>query len=211
MKLFNLATAALIVQSLSGNAFAQNRGDLDTIFNEPAKAGWTQVFLGITELIASNYAYPGLTSHQNAVNAAQLNLDISNDLPLSEAQRKATITAIINNPNNYKFESQVGKAEELKPHHAQRLEKIKSASLVSKAEKEAVIWRAEINLAKSREAALKAAQSLGFVDKAVKVVRVGASVLLVGDVVARIYVWNAKDANPGISPAAIYIQHMLTK
>lgn len=211
MYLKKLAIAALIVQGLGVNAFAQNRGDSDAIFNEPAKAGWTQVFLGVTELIAAKWVAPGLTTHQKAVNSAQFSLDIANDMPATEIQRKATINAIIGNPDNYQFETDVGDPAELKPYHAQRLERIKSVSLTTRAERQAAVQAAELNLAKAREAALKAAQSLGLVDKAIKVVRVGTAVLLVGDIVARIYIWNAMEANPTISPAATYLQHIMSK
>lgn len=211
MKLKHLILLAVVAQGLASNAFAQNRGSSDAIFDEPAKAGGTQIFLGIAELILAGYAYPGLTSHQVAVNSAQLQLDVANDLPVSEAQRKASINSIVYNPTNYDFEMDVGRVRELKAQHARRLEKLETAALVSKAEKQTAIEAAEVGVAKSREAALKAAQSLGFVDKAVKVVRVGGSVLLVGDVVARIYVWNAMDANPTISPVATYLQHLMAE
>ncbi|MNL83495.1 hypothetical protein D3C87_2111610 [compost metagenome] len=61
----------------------------------------------------------------------------------------------------------------------------------------------------ARANALESLQKAGLVEKSFKVVRYGASLVLVGDVAARVYIWNALDANPTISPAATYIKSLL--
>ncbi len=192
-------------------AHADNRSSGDEIFNEPATAGWTQIFLGITELIAAQYAYPGMAAEATAVKTAQLELTLANDLPVSEAQRVSAIEALLNNPNNFDYESEIGDETQLKSNQATRLERLRSVAIVGQADKAKEIAVASTKLAQARESAVKAAQSLGLVDKSVKVIRVGASVLLVGDVVARIYIWNAMDANPTISPAAVYLYNQIAE
>ncbi|MNL52964.1 hypothetical protein D3C87_1761790 [compost metagenome] len=62
-----------------------------------------------------------------------------------------------------------------------------------------------------RASALEGLQKTGMLDKSLRIVRYGASLVLVGDVAARVYIWNALDANPTLSPAATYIDSLLNK
>jgi hypothetical protein len=203
--------ALLLSVVLINPAYADNRQADDQIFSDPATAGWTQIFLGITELVAAQYAFPGMAVEGTAVKAAELELTLANDLPVSEAQRTASIQAILKNPNNFDFESDIGDESLLKTEAATRIERLRSVSIIDQAEKAKIIAAASTNLAAARETALKAAQNLGLIDKSVKVLRVGASVLLVGDVAARLYIWNAMDANPTISPAATYLYDLIAE
>lgn len=209
MSMKNKILTAFTLVTISTTAFADNRAAGDDIFSEPKKAGWTQMFLGFSELLAAQYAYPGLSSQARGVAIAELELAVANDLPVSEAQRRSTISAILQNPESYDFESNVGDESSLNTRAAQRVEKLRSVSIASATQKSAAIRVASFRVGSAREAALKAAQELGLVDKTVRVVRQGAAVILVGDIIARIYVWNAMEANPTLSPAATYIYNQL--
>lgn len=63
-------------------------------------------------------------------------MSIAKDLPTSEAQRTATINAIINNLDNYEFETDVGNEADLNKNEAKRLESLRSSAIVSEADKE---------------------------------------------------------------------------
>jgi|GEM_PF-4925681 hypothetical protein len=208
MKVKYLLVSLLMAQgAVVPMAMADNRGSADVLFDQPATAGGTQFLLGLAELIAAERIKPGMTVADKMLTKAESTLTLAQDLPTSEAQRTATISAINGNPAN--FADNGGLQPELKPAAARRIEALKSAAIVTKAEKTAAIEAAQDLLSSARADALITMQKMGALDKAVRVARYGTSLILVGDVVARIYIWNALDANPTISPAATYLRSLI--
>ena len=203
--------AVMIIVLCTSFAQAGNRDAADEIFDEPKVSGWTQILIGFVEFLAASSVYPGLSNEAKLVKTTELNLALAEDLPTSEAERKAKIDALLHNPNNFDFDMDIGNEYELKKKAAHRLEKLRSAIIVSEADRAKAISKASTEVGKAREAALKAAQAKGLISKTVKIARIGGSVLLVGDVLARIYIWNAMDANPTLSPAGTYLYHQLTE
>lgn len=210
MKMKLIIVAALLAQGTLANA--GNRDGGDALFNEPAKNGGTQVLLGIGELIVAERLKPGMSETQKMLSQAEAKLQLAQDLPTSEAQRKATLKAILENTENYTDEIYGEENREvLKPRVAKRVESLKSAAIVTRAEKAAAVQAMETSLSAVRASALESLQKVGALDKSIRIVRYGASLVLVGDVAARVYIWNALDANPTLSPAAAYIDSLLNK
>ena len=206
MKIKIVLVSMMMVQgALAPLAMADNRSGADALFSEPATDGGTQVLLGLGELIAAERIKPGMTVENAMLSKAEAQLRLAEDLPTSETQRAATIRAIENNPNNYLTAA----PSELKPGAARRIEALRSAAIVTKAEKTAAIEATQDILSTARADALISLQKAGLVEKSIRVVRYGASLVLVGDVAARIYIWNALDANPTISPAATYLKSLM--
>ncbi len=202
------AAVALAIMTAT-TVHAQNRQDSDAIFTEPAKAGWTQIFLGFVELIAAGKVYPGLESEIKSLKSAELNLTMAQEAITSERQRERAIQAILDNKENYEF-GEVD-PDDLKSSASKRIERLKSGSVMTAEAKTAAIEAAKVEVASARQVAVEAAQNKGILQKGIKGLRIVGSTLLVADVVGRIYVWNALDANPTISPGAAYIQHLIKK
>ena len=189
----------------------------DRIFHEPAKAMETQILLGFSQAVAAKYLY-SYVSPQGKINADKLDLakkqlQYAQDLPLSEEQRHRTIGAILNkidpwdnNPEDLENQKGIFNSSEHK-----RVNRLKYVKLVSWEERENAINQAKANLAETRTSILKSAQSMGLLDKSLRVLRVGASVLLIGDGIGRVYVWHSLDANPTLSPTATYLKHLIAQ
>lgn len=199
----------ILSSGLANGAFAQNRDSVDRIFPEPTKAGWPQILLGLTQLWIANSLYSYLTPEQNMLKNAALNLQIAQDLPVSEEQRERMITAILNNAE--KIDDSNAPESIISQSTKKRIERIQLADLVTATEKKVAIKIAQEQLAATRTTYLKVAQNMGWLDKSLRILRLGTAVVLVGDVIGRVYVWNALDANPTLSPTATYLQHLIQK
>jgi len=192
-------------------SYGQNRDQSnDSVFKDPANAGLSQVLIGVTQLFAAAYIAPTeLSAHQKAIRAAQLELEISNLLPLSEADRKEKLAYIRLTGRYYANEIDRGQVDKMFEQPRQIYERIKASPIFTDTQKTEAWNSAALRLAQARESGLKAAQQMGKLEKSIHIIRVGATVLLVGDVAARIGIWFAQDADPTISPATTYIHHLL--
>jgi len=211
MKNLKLKIVILALVGSSINAFAENRDQSnDSVFKDPANAGMSQVLIGITQLFAAAYIAPTeLSAHQKEIRAAQIELEISNLLPLSEDDRKRKLTEISLTGRYYPNDVDRGQVDKMFAHSRQIYERVKASPILTDSQKTEAWRAAALKLGKARESALKAAQQMGKLEKSIHIIRVGATVLLVGDVAARIGIWFAQDADPTISPATTYIQHLL--
>jgi len=213
MKVKYVLVSVLMAQGVFAHnamAAASNRDGADSLFAEPKADVGNQYLLGLGEVIAAYAVAPGVTGAESSLAKAEWNLKLAQDLPLTEGQRQATIKAILENPKSYSTGIITPEIQEfLKDEPAQRLEALRSAPVVTKAEKAAAVQASEVALSAARANALESLQKAGLIEKSFKVVRYGASLVLVGDVAARVYIWNALDANPTISPAATYIKSLL--
>jgi hypothetical protein len=215
MKVKYVLVSMLMAQGLlaqSAMAASSNRDGKDALFSEPKADVGNQYLLGLGEMLASYAVTPGMTGAESSLAKAEWNLKLAQDLPLTEGHRRATINAILQNPKSYSTGIVTPAFPEfLKDEPAQRLEALRSAPVVTKAEKAVAVQASETALSLARANALESLQKAGLIEKSVKVARYGASLILVGDVAARVYIWNAMDANPTLSPAATYLKSLLAK
>ena len=199
-----LLTLLTLTVFTTSSAYGDNRGAEDKIFNEPTKAIGAQFLLGFAEAYAAiMLTGPGdkISSEKRTLKNAQDELKKANGLFTSQVDKNISLG---------EFEKW-SKRENLSTANKAAYTRVLASPVVSVEEKATAIKRADENVAKAREKVIKRAQKLGLMSKAFKVVRVGTIVVLVGDILTRVYVWNAMDANPTISPAATYILEQLSE
>lgn len=212
MKLNNYILTALLASFVASPAFAQNRDQSDVVFKDPSRGKGVQTVLGIAEVLAASALWPGMDRIQQEVASAALELEKANDLSVTEEERLAKVNAILANPGNYTFDVDKEYGENgLKEKVAYRLDGIRGARLVSEAERKAAIEAASQRLAVAKVDQLGRAQNLGLLDRSTRIVRQGASVLLLVDVVGRIYVYNAIEADPTLSPVGTYLMNKVSR
>ena len=181
---------------------ASLRGDSRDVFSAPPAGGWTQILLGLVELGVAQAVWPKMTEEQEFVQAAQRSLVDAESTPTSQAEKDALIKRLEEKVNTGGVSITVGKATQDKEALESLLERAKNFDIVDAAEKTKRISAAQQSYANAVELALKGAQSKGFVHGGLRILRAGTSIVLTGDVLARIYIWNVLDANPTFSPLA---------
>ncbi len=206
----------LCLSAFSSFAQAGNLDTTDSIFNQTSEGGWAQVFLGGSQLLAAQFVGPAASLEALTLQDAEKRLAYVRYLPVSEAERSQTIKMILDNTDNYAFTNgisvgsvKLGVGSQLTDEAQELVAQIQTSPLVTNAEKLAMIDEASNAVADARVAAVTAAQNMGLLSKAVRVVQRGAQVLLILDVSARVYVWNALDKNPTFSPGATFLVHTL--
>lgn len=204
-----LTTSVLLFSSLT--LYASNRDLEDKVFDEPQRGEWAQIWIGGFEYFAAEMIRPQLGGELKSVKAAEFELKITRHLATSDSQRVQALEAILNNPHNFYFKSDVGKVSELKKGAAELYQRVKSTEIMTKVEKTALIESAKKEVANARTTALTAARNKGLLHKGVKFLRMGTSIILYGDFLARIYIWNALKADPTYFPVATYLKKKLEK
>ena len=110
------------------------------------------------------------------------------------------IEDVMNEPDSYFYSEVTGNATDLLEAAKTKIERLKNykvADMLKRSERLAV---AQEDVAMATAQALHAAQGRGLIHPTVKIVRAGTAILLYGEVLARVYVWNVLDANPMLSP-----------
>lgn len=207
MKLNKYILTALLAQSMVVSAFAENREADQRIFDGKPEASFTQVFLGAVDLIMAISVFPGNESLKATLKAAEQNLNYALDLPISESQRQASILAIYGDRDNFTG----WERGQLKKEAMDRLTRAVNHPLVSEAEKTAAVAAAQNKVAAATYDSVHALRSMNALSKTVHYVRVGTSLVFVGDAIARLYIWNQQDADPTLSPVATYVYKSITK
>ncbi|MBX9766479.1 MAG: hypothetical protein K2X47_04330 [Bdellovibrionales bacterium] len=201
-----LALVATLLVTFNGQA--QNRQDDDAIFTEPKKAGWTQILLGFAEALAAKKLIQGLEAESKVLRSAERELAEARGLLTSEAQRRGLINSIEKNVENWHPDVDV---DGLRDEANERIAQLRSQEIVTPAQKEARIAAAQAELASVRKMIIEAASSKKILKTTFRALRIVGSTLLITDVLGRVYVWNAMDANPTLSPGAAYLNYMIKK
>lgn len=201
---------------VTGQCYAQGlRTGSEDVFTKPQGSGWTQILLGLVELGVASAVWPGMELEEKVLAKAESNLRWAHGLPTSEAQKSALIEAVMADEANYESNIHTGKFNDLDQDARVKLAHIKGLQVVDEAKKTATIAAHQKEVAEATEKALAAAQSRGFIHKSVRVLRAGTSIIIAGDVLARVYVWNSLEANPTFSPIASLgvqgVQNILNK
>jgi hypothetical protein len=194
-----------IVSIFSFDAVGANLRSAKDIFSDPPTSGWTQVLLGLSEMGAAKAVWPGLEREEQALVDAQKRLELVKRTPTSEAERIAQIEAdghALAEMNQASVQVEVGGVS--KVNLADELDYLAGTEAVSAQQKASLIAKAEDDVAKAAETALRAAQERGLIERTLRIVRRGTSILLAGDVIGRIYVWNVLEANPTLTPIGYY-------
>jgi hypothetical protein len=199
-----------LISVFSFDAFSATLRSANEIFPEPTKGGWTQILLGMSELGVAKAVWPGLEREEQALADAQKRLELVKRTPTSEAERLARIEAdghAIAAANSANVQVQVGTAS--KVSLADELEFLSSTEAISAEQKTALVAKAETDVARAAESALRAAQERGLIERGLRILRKGTAVILAGDMMSRVYVWNVLEANPTLTPIGNYSAELI--
>lgn len=217
----NLIIGTLLICCTS--IFASNRYDDNRIFNERKKGEGTQIILGIADVWASQALYEMQKSKVVTTEDKQYRKMIDQaEKELAAAKREMTpaeqdakvlkyekkISRLKENieilrkekPWGYKgqileAQSEIGKLDE-------RIEKTSTKAVISTEEKNAKVESAKEKVSIARKNLIDAdiKESKYKYSKNVRRVALVGSSLFIVDVLGRIYVWNALNANPTFTP-----------
>lgn len=200
----NLSLVTLTLSlAFSAPTFATSlRDDSQDVFTKPKVSGMTQILLGLVELGIGTTVWPKMEAEEESLEAAKKSLAEADRLPTTPAQKRALIKEIMVNSASYEGDVRTGKPSDLNDEARTKFARVKAMDIVDDAEKARQIAAAQGRVASATESVMQAAQNRGFIHKSVRIVRAGTSIILIGDVLARIYIWNVLDANPTFSPVA---------
>jgi hypothetical protein len=208
MKTLTVCYLALLTSGFAFDASAQNRLDEDQIFSRPPNGSGTQIILGLAELWSAAALWRSAEVEKNTVVTAEKELSRVLNSYASEAERTNAVDALLENKTSYDNEKVTKNLSDLTNEAANKLEKIKRTKVLVGAERQAAITAAESRLTESRKVFLESAQKSGASANVFKAVKRVGSALLVMDLLGRIYVWNALDADPTFSPGAQLLIHL---
>jgi hypothetical protein len=211
--------------------FAQNKTKSDKVFDEPKKGEGTQVLLGLGELYLAKMAWPDQSEKSNILRSAENDLESAKALitETEKAEKVRNIQSILgtasgdqltpsqkadlvaffnaNNPDGDELTTakllpeDLAQAEDFARAELQRAKAINVVTVAAKAES---IEKAGAELTKARQAALAGLDKEAKLAKTIRGVRKVGSSLFILDVASRIYVWNALDANPTLTPVGTF-------
>lgn len=181
-------------------AFAgENKDSQDAVFNQPQTAGWTQVLLGLVDYGGERGLKQVRPQEVKNLEAAERELKRIDEAPLTW-QEKSRADILYDQQRASGTE-----ADEIRSMNRSkdqiRLDRIKMNRTVRAAD----FRRATESLQDARAAALVANQRFG--NRAIKGAALVGRVIFLTDLAGRIYVWNALDASPTLTPVGTATWH----
>jgi hypothetical protein len=201
MRITSLLTAAVLLTATHANANDIRTGQ--DMFPETARGAWTQVLLGLTQLGVAKAAWPALEREERALVQAEKQLAYLRAAPVTEAQRIDRIAALgraIALTEQSNIPSVRGAGISAYAELADELTYLSQNPAVSAEQKAKMIRESEEEIARLADNALVASRERGLLAKGLRFLRIGSSVLIAGDALTRVYVWNVMEANPTLSP-----------
>ncbi len=201
-KLKKLAALLITLPSL---CIAETRYSADPIFAEPPTAGTTQVILGLTDAALAALLWPKTSVPKDprllALQVAETEMATARAM-ITEAEKTSQKLAL-ETANRL---AAPGSVEALAGEKA--LASLLSRTTVSEAARTAALENASRAMTEVRGALLNGANAIkgeGIVTRGMKGIRMAGSALFIMDIASRIYVWNAMDRNPTLTPVGSYL------
>ncbi|NJL25214.1 MAG: hypothetical protein HC902_08575 [Calothrix sp. SM1_5_4] len=152
--------------------------------------------------------WPGMEREEKYLAEAQKQLELVKSTPTSEVERIARIEANARAISNVETRPTIKIPVAPMPSDRATLEEelrfLAHQEPVSPQKKAEMIKKAEEEVAVRTKAVIEAAQQRGYVERTIRILRKGATLLLVSDILGRVYVWNVLEASPTLSPIGTF-------